>query len=50
MVAFNQKRQCGSGIMDTSLKPFVYAKYPGEQHAINENGIPYNFYASWITS
>ena len=43
MVCFNQsKKQRGSGIMDTLIKPFVYARYPEERHAINENGIPYN--------
>ena len=29
--------------MNNLLKPFIDAKYSGEQHAINENGIPYNF-------
>ena len=29
--------------MDTLLKPFTFEKYKNERHAINENGIPYNW-------
>ena len=42
-VLINLKKQQGSGIMDTLLKPFTFERYKNERHAINENGIPYNW-------
>ena len=49
MVGFNThyKTQQGSGIMDSLLQSFSYARYPNEQHAISgakdTYGQPFNF-------
>ena len=48
MVVFSHKnKQHGRGIIDDLLKPFTYARYPGEMHAISEApdtfGQPLNF-------
>ena len=49
MVAFSNqnKKQHGSGIIDTLLKPFTYERYPGEHHGIsmspNTFGQAFNF-------
>ena len=47
MVAFSQRKQHGSGVLDTLMKSFTYEKYPGERHAISlapaTFGTPMNF-------
>ena len=37
MVCINSRRQKGSGVIDTLMKPFTYEKYPGERHGYSLN-------------
>ena len=37
MVCFDHRRQQGSGVIDTLMKPFTYEKYKGERHGYSLN-------------